>query len=404
MQLLISEDVNIDICPGTDGFRGITNATIGDMHGNAVKLLFFLVQQSVCQLHQTAYQRLVDIYKTPTRELSAQLLAEFNRIIAAMPILNRKVLLRLMGDELCDRGSNDYFTLKILEKLHQEDVPVEILISNHGLGFIEAYETRDRFAYERLGELFAASLYNLQLLIDRKLVTRAEVLTLTNNAYKPLLKAVSYTLDLKRNRITIFSHAAIDLNDIKSLAATLKVTFADGSIIELAQTIDAINAAFMTYVESDKVHTLYDATTIGADMFTKTPKTNPVDVITWNRDYSHMSRPASHNGYAVNFVHGHDATNTPQANVYVLDNMLGKSPAHHAGVYETMISKETLSVPKPAVNPPLAPAKKSGATDASPLDLSAYGLFFTESPIKSAPPATPENLLCDLAITLSLRV
>ena len=168
MQLLITKDVNINVCPLPGDLSDITNATLGDLHGNALKLLFFLTYLGIFQINEEIYKRLVHIYHTPTAALTQELLDEFDFIVGDIPILNRTLLVRLIGDELADRGSNDYFTLRILEKLYLEEIPIEILLSNHGIGFIEAYEDKPTFLYDNLGSDYATSLYNLQTMIDMK--------------------------------------------------------------------------------------------------------------------------------------------------------------------------------------------------------------------------------------------
>ena len=83
------------------------------------------------------------------------------------------------------------------------------------------------------------------------------VLEIAEIAYKPMLKALSYTLDEVENRITLYSHAAIDLACVEALAVRLEVPYADETARELASTIDAINGAFAVYVRKKTVHHLY---------------------------------------------------------------------------------------------------------------------------------------------------
>lgn len=337
-KVLISEQVNIDICPFKQEFNDITNITIGDLHANALKLLFFLVHESIIKISTADYAEIVQIYKTPFDELTLKHINKFNDIIWKMPVLNRDTLVRLIGDELCDRGSNDYFTLKILAKLHYESIPLEILISNHGMGFLEAYETNPTFFYANLRG-FNQSIDNLQHLINKQLVSRNDVVEMVEY-YKPTLKTISYSLNLERNSLTIYSHAPVDITIIQSLAYKFNVSFLDRTPIELAQTIDAINVKFQEYITTNNVHSLYNNHNFGFNCDNRTELSNPFELITWNRDYRGLNRPETHHDYHIDYVHGHDSTLFNQSNLFNLDNLLGKSPNHHIEKYQVLVSSE----------------------------------------------------------------
>ncbi len=114
--------------------------TIGDLHGNAIKLIFLLVKHGiVTNMSNEDYNRLVEIYKTDVDSLTKEDLDEFNQIVQGMDI-NNKAMIRLIGDELGDRGLGDHYTLMVLNKLHQAKTPLEILYSNHGGAFIDYSE------------------------------------------------------------------------------------------------------------------------------------------------------------------------------------------------------------------------------------------------------------------------
>lgn len=319
MPELISID-NVDIyqLPAVENQQKGSQFTMGDLHGNAIKLLFMLVKQGVAtHISEKDYRKLVKIYCTPTEELSTMVLAKFNAILAKIHFCCDYGI-RLLGDELADRGSNDYFTLKILEKLNVHHVPVEIMVSNHSIEFIEAYETQDSFNRIMLSEEHAASMQNLQILIAAGVITRQEILAIANKAYKAMLRVISYTLSDNKQEITIFSHAPIGLNTIKSLAQQQGVAYKDKTAVELAQTIDTLNWKFQQYVQDNMVHTLYQynynrdgyAGHSGCDV--------PFEFIMWNRQYDVLERPVSHLGYQLNFVHGHDSHEKTRDNIYLI--------------------------------------------------------------------------------------
>ncbi len=340
--LFINEEVDIYTLPYLSKIEG-NQVSIGDLHGNAIKLLFMLVKHGiVTNITEQNYQKLVEIYKTPVDELKKEDLAEFNNLLANVKFNSNGLKVRLLGDEFADRGNNDYFTLKILQKLAAAQVPFEIILSNHSVEFIEAYEKQDKFYSQRLFFGQAGSMQRLQELVDKGLVSGEEILTIINKAYKPSLRAISYSLNQVDNEITIFSHAAIGLNTIERLAKELNVDYKAATAAELAQTIDDINEEFQKYVQSNAVSTLY------------TPEdmekcSNPYDLsdmpfvfIMWNRCYDHIDRPADHYGYKLSFVHGHDPYDPRQEEKHVhnLDNCLGKGENQNKGKY-TILTTDT---------------------------------------------------------------
>ena len=89
--------------------------TIGDMHGSALKLLFFLTRQNVLKLSKDDYATITEIFLRGENvdRITAADLAKFKEILARTKV-DRNGKVRLLGDLLADRGANDYFTLKII--------------------------------------------------------------------------------------------------------------------------------------------------------------------------------------------------------------------------------------------------------------------------------------------------
>lgn len=348
---LILEEVDIVEFPKLDvshlGDEG-AQITMGDLHGNTIKLLFLLIKHGIVGgLEEHEYNKITSIYSTATDELTRENLNQFNLILAKIKF-NRGATIRLIGDELADRGYNDYFTLKLIEKLHEHGVNLEILLSNHGIEFIEAYETKTDFHPLRLSkEQHARSMEKMQNLIDKGLINIDEVNEIAKKCYKPKLKAISYTLNEDQTEITLYSHAAIGLNTIYCIAQRLGLPYEDSTAIALAQTIDAINERFQDFVQNNRVHQLYTESDMWkgyggcADL-----SLSPFEFLMWNRHYDHIERPVIHNGYRVNFVHGHDMGDSTKDNIYNLDNFLGKGASANQGQYAVLYSHETPLKPR----------------------------------------------------------
>jgi hypothetical protein len=302
-----------------------TQLTLGDLHGNALKLIYFLIRQNVLEITKNDYATLGAIYLKDPKELTKKELDTFCDIVKEAKV-NPVGTIRLIGDEVADRGSNDYLTLKVLEKLKLTDMSVEILLSNHGAEFITAYETKNNFTGFIMYDEFIQSMTGLKILLKRNLVTSREVDNLINDIYKPSLRALSYTVNSDENKITLYSHALIGLRTIKDMAQKLLVKYKDKSIKNLADTINNINSEFQAYIKDNRARIdLYHEEAIR-----KTNSSNHLsgafEITMWNRlvDWVKDDRPSCHNDYAIDFVHGHDLNDKTQDNIYNLDNTFGK--------------------------------------------------------------------------------
>jgi len=348
MKYMVDEEVNIDECPQKNERPGVTEVTIGDLHANAIKFLYFLIRHGIYTVTSENYLRLVCIYKTEYTELTKAQLEEFEDLLSTMQVIPNTILVRLIGDELADRGSNDYFVLKILEKLHHDNVRVEILLSNHGLEFIEAYERYpERKKFEATVMLnHTPSLKKMAYLIEKQLVKAEEILSIVHLCYKPKLKIISYSLDLyeeeEEEGITIHSHAAIDLNSVLMLALQFDIPYRDTTRLELKSTIDNINQFFRQYVRNNNIHRLYDVNEL-KNGYTKKlllTKRTAVEYIVWNRDCRYLDRPEQRKNYRLFFVHGHDSADSTFGNICNLESKVGKTPEDHFGNYRSLSCDE----------------------------------------------------------------
>lgn len=320
---------------------------LGDLHGNAIKLLYCLMLHGfIAVLQQQEYDYLVTIYVKPAKKLTSKDIQRFNEILDNITCQNQGKLL-LIGDVLADRGSNDYWTLKILALLKRLEIPVEILLSNHDSTFIEATELQKNYMPQN-PSLFNASMVNLQQLIDMKLIEKKEVDVIANQIYKPMLKALSYSLAINLQSITLFSHAAIGLNTINYLSQVLQLKYDDKTPVALCKTIDAINHEFQKFVQKNQVHELYCEAQEAKDSFNNNADLTqyPFAFIMYNRLYHHIQRPKKHSqqGYALDYVHGHDSDDHDFKH---LNNTLGMSVMSSGGAYSAILTSGYNKCPEP---------------------------------------------------------
>lgn len=325
------EKPGIDIykCPRAD-ITTATEITIGDLHANAMLMMYFLVTNGVVKISNAQYTQLKDIYLK--KNLTIEDIKAFNAIIENLEI-GEKPHIRFIGDEICDRGQNDYFIFKILDKLNKSGVQTEILLSNHSIEFMIPYEQNQMLYAPNMGFMGQTlSMDNMRALIERGVITKEEVDQLVQASYLPNLKLISYTLD--GDNLTVYSHAGIGLETIRSLTELFKddgVVYKDDTAEDLARTIEAINSVFEKHVKAGTVHTLIKNILNDSDY-----KNDPVTFLIWNRNYNYLSRKQDHNGYHMFYAHGHDSGEPTKNNIINLDNMLGKGTINNTGTYKVL--------------------------------------------------------------------
>lgn len=306
--------------------------TIGDLHGNSLKLLNFLIRNDVVKISREDYKLFVKIYQKSPDDLSKKDLAFFQIILNSADI-NPHHKIRFLGDDLCDRGMNDYYTLSIYQKLDAAGVPFDIVLSNHGNFFISAYERpKQSFSYNPYGEgdneSTVQSMLYLGKLIDRGIVEKQHILEIIQNHYLKHLVLPGYTVNKQKNEITLYSHAPVDIAILSELAKDLNLSFNDANLFELSQSLDGINGQIKQWILSNTLTAHYNELN---EIHKKTSTANPLKQVLWNRDYTilHRDYKPINKSYAVNYVHGHDSL----PNILNLDNMLGKGSDHYKGPY-----------------------------------------------------------------------
>lgn len=339
---LIEEQVNLYDVPKQIHHENET-LVIGDLHGNAVKLMYFLVKHGFAtKLSEDDYENLALLLSYDVNEITSNHVLDIKKRLSCIEWKNSNKIL-LLGDDLCDRMFNDYWTLLIYEQLVAHKISIEFLISNHNIEFILATELSKSFKPPKaLMKSMSLSMANLQQLIEDGVVELSEVQSIVDNAYKPNLKCLGYHLMDDKKSICLYSHAPIDLEIVKSLAKFLSVSFQDDTPELLALSIDAINRAFSCHVKNKTVHQLLHSEKLqtkgyGYILTNKTPKQSiPFELVIWNRDYSILNRKALWNEYPMTYVHGHNFGDDFGGHIYNLNNTLGISFDKPEGTYQIL--------------------------------------------------------------------
>lgn len=341
-----------------------SEVTLGDMHGNVLKGIYFAADNGVMEMSDEDHQRIVELYELPVSELTKEKIEDFKALLDQATYKKDTVaIMRFIGDMLADRGSNDVFTLLMINKLHQVGVPFTILISNHDVEFLMMmyyypgpYEKSIPTQYPDRNIISPKnSLLNLEMLLDKKIVKFEDIKNILDTAYMPHLKLLDYTLH-EGGDITLYTHAPNGLKVIKGLAAYYKIEYKDSTAKDLANTIDAINAKFkelfkvkekadtnapideknkesckdkeqadtIVPINERSKESFEDKEQVRAvlRLFNPNMKVENVDAtkypfysLIWNRltrnkpieaQYADQEAVAEHNGYHIRYVHGHD--------------------------------------------------------------------------------------------------
>lgn len=335
---LYVNNVDLKKYPETiDTFAPGMEVTIGDLHGNALKLIYFLLRNQVIKLSKRDYQQLVTIYTTPPELITSKDLDLFQAIITSAP-LSRLHKIRFLGDDLCDRGMNDFYTLFIFKTLDAGMVPFDIVLSNHGEFFLSAFERPEQsFNYNPYGEgnneATVRSMLNLGKLIDRGFVNKQDIIEWVQVHYLKHLLLPGFLINTEQKEMTIFSHAPLDLAILAALAKDLSVPFNDSDLTELGKSFEGINKVVNQWIQSNKFTEHY----LALDALHESKGTpSPLRQVLWNRNYGILDRSSERDDkpYSVNYVHGHDSL----PNVFNLDNLFGKGPKHYQGPYAVHVT------------------------------------------------------------------
>jgi len=239
--------------------------TIGDLHGNSLALLNYLIHCGVIILDDSLYDKLRDltivaeyhglnamekrrflknlssfgeiherVYKQITEgyypSSASELIIYFEELVAKITINSQArqddFLITFLGDMLSDRGQNDFLSLIILKKLKQAGVKYEIAFSNHDKTVIHMYFANvfhDCFNYslrlkliDHWGEHQQRSFENCVKWLNNEPDLIPKFTKLFQENYLDNLQLVCYNYN-GDGQLSIGTHAPFDLCDISFL-------------------------------------------------------------------------------------------------------------------------------------------------------------------------------------------
>jgi hypothetical protein len=332
-----------------------TYIIVGDLHGNAMKLIYILARHQFISIDAEDYQELSLIYNQPIPDLKnpdfenqkikfSKNLERYTEILetaihSSDPNQIGKLL--LLGDILADRGNCDIYTIKLIILLickkdnNNLGFIKAIIASNHDNVFLLKLINNFNSWSEEDEKHFMKSMVQLEFLFKIELISKKDLLKQIEDYYLPLLKPIFYNEYYDNEgqaHIDLYTHAPTKLFKLIQEAADyyqldLKL---DGTKKTLFLMIDKINEAFFF-----KSHCVIN-------------RENPLDKAIWERISEGIPPdmmqflPMTYDNSSICYSHGHDRLSTDlkqneqtqKLSTKFLFNLLSKSALSHMTGYD----------------------------------------------------------------------
>jgi hypothetical protein len=240
--------------------------TVGDLHGNTMKMIHFLVSHGAMRLSKEQYDELYntyeqlsnsEVYQAENTQQATALLETFTSLLDQAEFSNEgNNLFRFIGDTLADRGANDYLTLLVYKKLKDRGIPFKINFSNHDLEFIASMED-ETYKSPLIPIGVATSLTNTLSLIENENISREEVSSLYQEVVVPNLQ--KYALDANEEGAVLYSHAPVLIQSLFESAKKLRIpvdfTQQEATLEQLQWLVDATNLETIKYAKNSSLTT-----------------------------------------------------------------------------------------------------------------------------------------------------
>lgn len=331
-------------------------AVLGDLHGNSLMLLHQLVQLGMLEVNPPGDRWDELVTKINNNDITGfrDLLP---RALSMKPLSGNLVLL---GDLLADRSSNDWFTLSIIDFLHEKDHSFDIILSNHDLAFVEYFLVNQGKAknedYAHRGKAFehdvspCASLEKLNKVLNHNPDLREEFVGMATNYMQHLR-----FLECSDDQRSLYSHGVVNENMIADMLWSAGKESAEQESLGIKEKTRIINAWFRAKAlgSIEQFQDFFGSQNTGQFISTNFHD-NPFYMALWNRGplpdkfmegpdhkYCNAELPSG----VVQVVHGHtENMRTAYDNQQTLNAQLGKlykqlSKAAPADKMQTWISQ-----------------------------------------------------------------
>lgn len=304
-------------------FIGIRRATIGDLHGNPVALIHYLVKIGILEFNskitgcEELYSRFCNIaYLSSLNKshITHENLVHYEKLLALLfPIKNKEIFFRQVGDLFTERVGNDIIMALTLAHLHNNEVPYKIILGNHDSFFTAAiyflvniYRTENGLD-DLLSRKEFSSSKRLFDLFKKRTVNFKAFSELARKVHLGHLELLSYE-KIENGRDCIFSHAILLNRFISSFIKkySCEMSESHNKILDddsVEEKIRKINSVFLYLIENKSMKFLADFLNLEKVDDTKTRqipisnidqsiKMSPTFWILWARsDFFYDSQP-----------------------------------------------------------------------------------------------------------------
>jgi len=297
----------------------------GDRHANHNTMMNDYIEDGLIHMSRDDQAQFVHLYfvdllaidDTETLKKHIQL---FRKILDQVKVLTTCTYLEL-GDETGDRGNDDLKIHSTIKKLRSEKVKLKVFPSNHGIATITSREQGIYKSYD-VADLQAVSIAVLQHLINHGAIEKKEIDDMIDEHYYEACSDLIDVHSFQQNpgnddSLICFSHAKIDIDDIKALAQQFGVECHLDTIENTKATAKRINEFYKKKLFAKEIHTLLPTLEQLAQS-----NVTPLYVLLWKRLNDRVGFNAGKFTY---FCSGHDGAGQYSNSMIIdLDNQNGK--------------------------------------------------------------------------------
>lgn len=208
---------------------------VGNLNGNAMKLLYLLVEYGIALIDEESYFKLGQIFQESLVKLTKTKLKEFAQLLDKIQFKGGAKLVLLDGAVGGDEG-NDYFTLLLMQKLLKRNVVIKTHLSSANAKLCRAYRNASPFNDGNL------SMTHMERLLQDKLINRDEINLLIKNAFLPTLVPLSY--QFTSDGFCIRAAYSLGLETLRDITKKLQIYYTANSGSEIASIIEKINKKY----------------------------------------------------------------------------------------------------------------------------------------------------------------
>lgn len=324
---------------------------IGDLHGNTMYMIFFLIERGYLTLNDEAdYVALKQLYDfvgeiehesdidDEVRAALPDIIKLFHKILDNATFQSQASKITFLGDMLADRGNNDIFTLIVLLHLHNKGINYNITLSNHDVAFLyfmlnQQWE-KDEFKPLMLNGA-SRSVMGVYYFLKVEAITADKLLSMMNQALIPHLLLFDYSeCD---DTFIQWTHAPTGDEALITFISYFNITLNASSLSDnnhRVKVINEINKEFKKVIQnkSSLKHIINLAQ--GECGKNDSAEESPFAYITWHR-YGNVD--TLERADEITYGHGHDTPAEPKEEYkkhICLDGKLGKNDDQLSEAYQ----------------------------------------------------------------------